>query len=314
MEIFNITLINVLITLLFILPGFLLGKTKKINASHLSSISAFLVYVCMPLMIISSFIQMKEYKSSDMIQMIIFFFASLGLQVLFFIIVYIFLRHKYDKPKYRLFNIGSCLGNVGFFGLPLIKAVLSAYPIASCFSCVYVCTMNILVFTLGVFCITSEKKYISLKKALLNPTTIGLAIAIPLYMTNAYTYLPVELTNAFNLLGNMTTPLCMLIVGARLASSNVKSLLTNWLVYLNIVTKMLIFPAFAFFIVRFIPQLSYEFKASVLILSAAPCASMILNLAELKHQEEELSANIVLVTTLASVITIPTVTLLLNTL
>lgn len=312
MEIFKITLINVLITLLFIIPGFLLGKTHKIGSTHLSSISSLLVYVCMPLMIISSFIQMKEFKLNDLTQMILFFFVSLILQMLFFIVLYMIFKKKFDDPKYRLFTIGSCLGNVGFFGLPLIKAVLAQYPVAACFSCVYVCSMNILVFTLGIFCITSDRSYISLKKAFINPTTIGLAIAIPLYCTNSYTYLPEELVKAITLLGNMTTPLCMIILGARLANSNVKTLFNNKFLYFNILTKLIIYPICAYLIVRYIPFLSFEFKASVLILSSAPTASMVLNLAEIKHQEEELSANIVLVTTLFTIISIPLVTLFLN--
>lgn len=312
METFKITLINVIITLLFILPGFILGKTKKIPGHHLSSISSLLVYVCMPLMIISSFIQMKEFRVDDFIQMITFFFVSLLVQILFFAILFLILRKKFEEPKYRLFSIGSCLGNVGFFGLPLIKASLAQYPVAACFSCVYVCSMNILVFTLGTFCITSDKSYISLKKAFINPPTIGLIIAIILYCTNSYKYLNQELINAIDLMGKMTTPLCMIILGSRLANSNFKSLFDNWFLYLNILTKMIIFPISAYFLVRYIPILSYEFKASMLILSAAPCASMVLNLAEIKHQEEELSANIVLVTTLFSVITIPLVTLFLN--
>jgi predicted permease len=49
-----------------------------------------------------------------------------------------------------------------------------------------------------------------------------------------------------------------------------------------------------------------------LILSATPCAAIVLNLAEMHHKEEELSANTVLLTTLVSFITIPLMTLLLN--
>ena len=311
MEIFKITLINVCITLLFILPGFILGKTNKIKTFSLSGMSSLLVYVCMPIMIVSSFIQMKEFNKSDLYQMILFLFVSLALQIIFFIILYFIFKNKFENPKYRLFTVGSCLGNVGFFGLPLIKAILADYPVAACFSCVYVCSMNVLVFTLGTFCITKDKSYISLKKAFINPPAFGLIIALIFYSTNSYTYLPSELVNALDLIGSMTTPLCMIILGARLANSKIKPLFTNKLLYLNILTKMIIFPILCFLLVRFIPVLSYEFKASILILGAAPCASMVLNLAEIKHQEEELSAQIVLVTTLASFITIPLVTLLL---
>ena len=60
------------------------------------------------------------------------------------------------------------------------------------------------------------------------------------------------------------------------------------------------------------PVLSFEFKASILILSAVPCASMVANLAEMVHHEEETSCNMVVLSTICSVITIPLVSLLLN--
>jgi predicted permease len=52
-------------------------------------------------------------------------------------------------------------------------------------------------------------------------------------------------------------------------------------------------------------------KASVVILSAAPCASIILSLAELHGSGAEFSANCLLVSTLLCFLTMPLFTLLL---
>ena len=75
---------------------------------------------------------------------------------------------------------------------------------------------------------------------------------------------------------------------------------------------MVVFPIMCFFAVYFLPFLNPDFKKAILILSAVPCASVLLNMAEIHHQEEELAANCVLVSTLLCFITIPIVTLLLN--
>ena len=74
--------------------------------------------------------------------------------------------------------------------------------------------------------------------------------------------------------------------------------------------KLIVFPLFCYAAVYFLP-LTQTFKASMLILSAAPCASMVLNVAEIYHGETELSANCVLLATLSCFITIPLLTLLL---
>jgi len=43
---FSITFSNVLLMLLYLLPGFLFCKTKKIQPDHLSSVSVILLYIC----------------------------------------------------------------------------------------------------------------------------------------------------------------------------------------------------------------------------------------------------------------------------
>ena len=112
------------------------------------------------------------------------------------------------------------------------------------------------------------------------------------------------------LLGKMTTPLCMLILGIRLGVVDLKKLFVRPIIYLLCFTKMVFFPLFCYLCVRFLP-LDYSFKASILILSSVPCASVILNLAEIHHAEEELAANCVLISTLLCFITIPLVSLFL---
>ena len=79
---------------------------------------------------------------------------------------------------HRILTVGAVLGNVGFFGLPLVTGLFPDQPIVACYSTMYITSMNFLVFTLGVFFITQKKQYVSLKAAILNPTTLAVAVAI----------------------------------------------------------------------------------------------------------------------------------------
>jgi len=116
--------------------------------------------------------------------------------------------------------------------------------------------------------------------------------------------------NAVNLLSSMTTPLCMIILGVRLSTVRFMSLFSKPFVYIICLGKLVVFPLFCYLTVAFLP-LPFSFKASVLILSAVPCASVILNMAEIHHAETELAANCVLISTLLCFITIPLLTLVL---
>lgn len=306
---FQIALSNVLLTLLYIVPGFVICKLKKVAAEHLSTMSAVLIYVCSPCMIVNSFLQL-EFSWGGLGKMALFFVVTLILQIAFMLILYLIFRKKYADSKYRILTIGSVLGNVGFFGLPVIKAILPDFPEVMCYSSVYVLSMNMLVFTMGVFCLTNDKKYVSIKSAVLNPATFSILVALPLYLFGVKQYLPDLLTGGIALLGKMTTPLCMIILGIRLATVSFKKLFTRPIIYFVCACKLIIFPLFCFLAVYFIP-LDFAFKASVLVLSSTPCASVILNLAEMHRSETELAANCVLLSTLLCFMTIPVLVLLL---
>jgi len=309
MNSFQIALSNVLLTLLYILPGMLLGKVKKASADHLSSMASVLLYACSPCMVINSFLQL-DFSWDILKNMGLFFVVTLTLQCAFLLILYLILHKKYINAKYRILTVGAVLGNVGFFGLPIIKALFPDNPEVMCYSSTYVVSMNFLVFTMGVFCLTGDKKYMSLKSAVLNPTTIAFLIALPLFIFGVKQYLPSVLLNGVSLMGSMTTPLCMIILGIRLASVSFRKLFQRTTVYITCLLKLLIFPLFCYAAIYFLP-LEFTFKASVLVLSGVPCASVLLNLAEIHHAETELAANVVLVSTLCCFLTIPVLVLLL---
>lgn len=307
--VFQVALSNVLVTLLYIVPGFLLCKWKKAAADHLSTMSSVLIYVCSPCMIVNAFLQM-DFSLEGLGNLGIFFAATFLLQSVFMLVLWLIFRKKYADSRYRVLTIGAVLGNVGFFGLPLVRAVLPEFPEAVCYSSVYVVSMNILVFTVGVFCLTNDKKFVSVKSAVLNPSTLSLVAALPLYCFGVRNYLPDILLDAVGLVGNMTTPLCMIILGIRLATVSFKKLFLRPVVYAILALKLVIFPLFCYLAVYFLP-LGYAFKASILIISSVPCASVILNMAEIHHAETELAANCVLLSTLVCFCTIPMLALLL---
>ncbi|MCQ2400070.1 MAG: AEC family transporter, partial [Clostridia bacterium] len=220
------------------------------------------------------------------------------------------LRKKYDDVKYRVMTIAAVMGNLGFFGMPVIRAVLPDNPEVACYSAVYMLSMNVIAFTMGVFCLTGEKKYMSVKPAIFNPTVFGFLLALPFFIFGLKQYLPLPAINAIGYLADMTTPLCMIILGIRLACVKFTDLFTRPVVYVTCALKLLVFPLFCYGLVYFLP-LDFAMKASVLILSGTPCASIILNLAELHGAEADIPANCILLTTLLCFTTIPLLTLVL---
>ena len=307
---FKSTFLNVLLALLYMIPGFALCKMGKARPKHLSTMSAILIYFCTPCMILSAFLKLPK-SQENLINMGLFFVFSLFVQTLFFLILLLILRKKHEKQIYRLLNVGSVLGNVGFFGMPLISAVFPDHPEVSCYSSMYVVGMNILVFTIGVYCVTGDKKAISFKNAFINPAFGSFLVVLPVYIFGLGRFVPSFLQGGIEVVARMTTPLCMLILGIRLASVEMKKLWTNPLQYLTVGLKLVVFPLFSYGLSLLFPFPDI-FRYSILILAGTPCASVLLAMAEMHGKGEEAAANCILLSVLLCIITLPLLALLIR--
>ena len=307
---FKTAFLSVLIALMYMFPGYILGKAKKASAGHLSTMSSVLIYVLSPCMIVSSFFSM-DFSQDALRDMGVFFLVSFAVEVTFLLSLFLVLKKKFHINKYRMLAIGSALGNCGFFGMPLIKALLPDHPEVACYSSIYVISMNILVFTAAVYCLTLDKKYISLHSAVINPAVLSLLVGLLLYIVGGADYFPETVKEGIVLLGKMTTPVCMLILGIRLSTIRFKELFSEPFVYLICGGKLILFPLISFAVALLLP-VPYAFKASLFILGGVPCASVILNMAEIHGKEQKMSANCILLSTLLCIFTIPVMSLLLT--
>ena len=184
-------------------------------------------------------------------------------------------------------------------------------PEVALYASMAILSMNVIVFTLGVFLLSGKREYVSLKAAFLNPTILGLTLALPFFITNSAGVIPSVCYNAIELLGKASTPLCMIILGIRLANMSVKKVLLNKTAYLATAGKLIIFPLFTLLVVAFLP-VSVAFKTCAVILAGSPCAVFVYNLSEIHGGDKETAANSVLLSTILCFITLPLITLLLS--
>lgn len=299
---------SIALMLVYMLFGYILCKSKKAVVSHAKSLSAVLLYVLSPAMIINSFLQL-EYSPDNIIKMGKYFIITLIVQLLFFVLLYVILHKKYGESRYRIMTVGGVLGNVGFMGMPIVAGIFPDHPIVMVYSSINVMTMNLIVFTVGVFLITNDKKYMSARSALLNPTTLSILVALPLFFFRVS--FPEVVGSSIALLAKMVTPMCMIILGMRLSAARLKDVFTRPFVYVTCLLKLIAFPAFAFLLVRWLPFIDDVLRYTVVVLAAVPSAAVIETLAELHECEQEFAANVVLLTTIISVVTIPLMTFLL---
>lgn len=300
-QIVLITLISVGIMLAYAVPGFATIKSKLIKPDAIPAFATILMYVCQPCLTIYS-LNNVDYSWDLFKTMLIFFGISFAIQLAFIVVFFLIFKNKYDDVKYRIFTIAAASGNCAFMGVPVLEAIMPDKPEAVTLSVAFLLGMNLIGWTLSSAIITRDKKYISLKKAFINPAMVGLVIALPLFFT--HTKLPSQISTMVTLLGKMTTPLCMIIMGMRLATNSPKSIFLQPMQYGIIAIKQLAMPLLALLIVWFLPLELYV-KQTMVILCATPVASVVLNFAEMLGEGQENAANLVLLGTSLSVVSIP---------
>ena len=308
MTYFSIVIPYVLWMLAYILAGYVAVKAKWAETPHARSISGVLVYICAPAMFFNAF-QRMTYDPADFRSIGLFFLVTLVIQFIVVGGLCLLLRGGFEDARRRILCIATVLGNVGFLGLPLVSAMFPDRPIVACYSTVYALSMNLVVFTVGVFLITRDKRYMSLRAAIVNPTSLTILFTLPFYFLDIH--FPVAILDNLALLGKMTTPLCMMVLGMRLASVDLKALFTRPYAYIGSLLKLIAYPLIAYALVYFIPGLDGTFKTCVLVLSAAPSAAIVLNLAELHRCEQENCASTLLMSSILCAVTIPLVLLIL---
>ncbi len=295
------TLIRVVTLLAYAIPGFLLVKWKTVSEDKISAFAKLLLFVCSPCLSLYSFSK-AEYSPKLHAMIWICFAATLFILLAFILLFRLVLHRQCKEIGWRVFVVSTALGNVGFFGVPLLEYFLADYPVAPVFSQIFSLTMNIVAWTVGLFIISTDRSFIRPKKILTVPLVLAMFIAYPMFLLG-WNFPPV-VEEMIELLGRMSTPLCMIILGMRLATVKIKTLVTDWKALLASLTKMVAFPIFTFFIMMLLPIEPYV-RASVFLLACCPCASMIQSLSELIGQGQKPAANTVLISTILCVITIP---------
>ena len=248
MQAFLTTLIMVGIMLLTAVPGYILIKTKAVKPESISAFSKVLMFVCQPALTIYSF-NKADFTKELGINLLIFFGIITAVQLIFIGFFYLVFRKKMENIDYRITTVATTLSNCSFLGVPLLEAIFPNSPNVAAYSMMYFLSMNLLGWTLVSAIITRDKKYISVKSMIVNPALLSMVVALPLFFTgfkisSVNGQFLGQLENMINILGKMTTPLCMFVMGMRLATIKFKDLFTNWMQYFAVGINQIVFPLF----------------------------------------------------------------------
>ncbi len=287
--------------LLFAVPSFVLIKTGAIKESGIKPFSKLLLYVCSPCLSFYSFSR-AEYTPELNRMVVIAFIGIMAVSFLFLGATHFLLRKKFADVRWRIFTLSLVSGNVGFFGIPLLEWLFPDYTGILLFAEVMSLSLNLVGWTYGLYIITLDKKFIKPGSILTIPNFWSTLIIYPLFIFGVS--LPEAISDVLVQTGRMSTPLCMIILGMRLAQVPIREMITDWRALAASVLKMTVFPL-AVLAVSFVLPVDMYVKAALLTLACCPCASIVLNFAEIMGTGQKSAADTLLISTLISVAIMP---------
>ena len=323
MEIGFLTVMLTVVTMVILaVPAFILEKCGCLPEAATKAFSAFLLFACQPFLTFMSF-QRTEYDPAVLTNMLIAAGFAFAVHLVMVGVVMLAFAKRGADARVRVVRFASVFGNCGFFGLPFLKSLFDTGEMLI-YAAVFVAVYNLLSWTVGVWLITGDKKFVRVKKAFLNPPFIALCVSLPLFIIlkqpisqigEEGAFLNdffVKLSDSFNLLADMTTPLSMSIVGIRLAQMNVKQVFANGWVYCSSAFKLVAFPLIAFGLMMLFPAVSVEVKCCVFFSCAMPTATQTLLFSEQYGGDPFTASSAVLLNTCLCILTIPLMSLLVG--
>lgn len=292
----------------FILVGYYCYRRGWLNREVNKSVGAIVMQVTIPAMLITTI------SSIDMTGAVLRgFFLSVLAQTVAMIAFGFLMRlygkfRKLDSRLLDMLDITTGSQNHGFIGLPIVQIFYGSGGIM--YVSAGVLGLNLYLWSYGVFILSGRKGNNladmgkTFLKGAINPNCIAIFIGLALALTHTYTVLPEALVEFLQKLGDLSTPLSLIYIGALAGSSGIAHLLREKVALEMSAVKMIAMPALAILAMCFVPASGIA-KSVFLMISALPAAVVVPMMVERFGYGEKMSSNIVLLTTLISIVEIP---------
>lgn len=289
---------------LIILIGIYATKKNILTDELNKGLRALLLQITLPLLIINSFSFSFDEGMGKKI------FLSFIYSVAAFIIAGVISKItliKIKGEKNKILHFANVFSNCGFIGFPIINSIYGAEGVI--YTSIFNMVFSIVLWTYGVMLFSDSFSKKDIKKVLINPGVVAVYIGIPMILFNIQ--LPKSLFDATKIVGDMTAPLSMLIVGNILSKVKIKEIFNSWTIYYGAFIKMILIPL-GMYLFSILVKDSSNVINTIIILEAMPAAAMTSIFAADFNKDKEYAAIIIFITTFISIITIPIISMIIK--
>lgn len=311
---------QVAVMALIVLVGFSLVRFGKMKTDVTLGLSNLLVYAVLPCVIIGA---MQRDFDPDEARLLL---LSAVLTVLSYIICITFaqlvLRRK-GRPNTGLERFAVVQPNTGYVGIPLVQAVLGADGVFLLTA--YIVIFNLIMFSYGRYqlsCDGEERGLVkaaspfspeSILRSAVNPASVSVVIGLGMYLLGIR--LPAVPMAVVNGLSGLNSVVSMLLIGIFLSQIDFRFLRHFSRGFIICLVRLVVLPVILMAVLAVI-RLGWLtademlLKTTIVIAASTPVAVAASFMAELCGADNLYGTNLVVVSTLLSILTMPLILLL----
>ena len=299
-------MLEVMITLsCLVAVGYVAGKLGFLGGDFDRQLSRLVINITCPALILSSAMT-GELPDRNYI------FPLLLISVITYVVLAVvaFLLPRYlTKRKDDEGAVGFALmfGNVGFMGYPVVASIFGHEAVF------YAAVLNVVntfaVFTVGTILITgsSEVGGERFQKKVLYSTPMLSAYLTMLIVALQIDNIPGFISQPLTMLGNITVPAALLIVGSSMSQLSLRTMLGNRTVYMTTALRLALLPLGVHYLMTALGFSPFVVGINTVVI-AMPVATYGTILCLKYEKDTTMMTEVTFITTLLSMLTIPAIT------
>lgn len=289
---------------IIVVLGYVLCKLGYMGDKFDQKLSAIVIDITCPALILSSVM-------GDVLpdRTLILPLLGVGFLTYFILLVFgFFVPRLITKNHDDQGMIGFALmfANVGFIGYPIVSSIFG--PKAIFYAALLNMPNTFFIFTAGVMLVKGEYSIRQLNpKVLFSPAMIAAFAAALIVALNLHT--PDLIARPITMVGNITVPAALMVIGSSMARLPLKQIIGSWKVYVSSAVRLVVVPVSLYFLFR-VCGVSDAINDINTVVIAMPVASFGTMFYMKYGRNPALMTEITFITTVASILTIPLITML----
>ncbi|MCD8129175.1 MAG: AEC family transporter [Oscillospiraceae bacterium] len=290
----------------FLAVGVLCSKVGYLDDHSRQKLNKLILNICAPAMVLNAILTTESsYSVGDILTLLLDAAAFNIIMLLTALLLMLLLFRK--NPARRTYQFMMSFGNSVFMGFAVMAALYGDEAVFLGSICSI--PFNVLSFSVGIMIISGKAQNVrQFFKMLLNPAFIANIVAFLLFLFHVSA--PAVVTDTLGYLGDMVIPLSMMVIGVSLSTMPLKSIFSDWHVYLLCVCKLFISPLVVFLVCRLFIH-DTMFLNIITISAVMPTASISPILSSEYGGDVTVASKGVFITTLCSLVTVPVMRALL---